>query len=142
MFDGHSVGLFGRLKETSGQLRRKPRGEQKTAEQVAAIKQQLELLLNSRKGASASTPDFGLTDFNDAATSSSDMVSVIVNDVRSAIEHYEPRVLIEHIQCGPNPDLPMVFDFRITGHIAAGDATEKVEIDMLLNGFDRRYTVL
>jgi type VI secretion system protein len=142
MIDGESVGLFGRLKATSKQLRRKPRGEKRVAEQVTAIKQQIRILLNSRKGSSASTPEFGLADFNDAAIGSSDMVSTIVEDVRHAIARYEPRLVVEHIQCAPNQDLPLVLDFHITGHILAEDAAQKVEIDMVLNGFDRRYTVL
>ena len=109
---------------------------------MLAIKQQLELLLNSRKGASASTPDFGLADFNDASTSSTDMVSAIVEDIRSTIARYEPRVVVEHISCEPNQDMPLTFDFRIIGHILAGNVDEKVEIDMVLNGLNRHYTVL
>lgn len=150
MSDIEAVGLFGRLKEVPKRkdgkhqplLRRKSRGESRVAERVASIKQQLEFLLNSRKGASASTPDFGLTDFNDASTSSSDMVSTIVEDIRCTIARYEPRIVVEHINCEANRDLPLAFDFRITGYIPAEDIDEKIEIDMVLNGLNRHYTIL
>ena len=145
-----TVGFFGRLKEAPKRkdgkyqpsLRRKSSGESRVAERVMSIRQQLEFLLNSRKGASASTPDFGLTDFNDASTSSSDMISVIVEDIRCAIARYEPRVVVEHITCESNRDLPLAFDFRITGYIPAEDVDEKIEIDMVLNGLNRHYTIL
>jgi type VI secretion system protein len=150
MADTETIGLFGRLKEAPRRadgknrppLRRKQRNGEQVTQRIMAIKQQLELLLNSRKGASASTPDFGLTDFNDASISSSDMVSTIVEDIRCTIARYEPRVVIEHIACSPNQDMPLAFDFRITGHILAGDRDEQVEIDMVLNGLNRHYTVV
>lgn len=142
--------MFGRLEAAPRRkdgrnkipLRRKARGERLVSERVTAIKQQLEVLLNSRKGSSASTPDFGLADFNDATVSASDMVSAIVHDVRDAIERYEPRIVPEEIHCVPNEDMPMAFDFRITGYILAENKEEQVEIDMVLNGFNDHYTVL
>lgn len=150
MASAETIGLFGRLKEAPEHkgnkrrpsLQRIPRGGERIAKRVASIKQQLELLLNARKGASASTPDFGLADFNDASTSSSDMVSTIVEDISSTIARYEPRVVVEHISCEPNRDMPLTFDFRIIGHIPAGGVDEKIEIDMVLNGLNHHYTIL
>lgn len=150
MVGSQASGLFGRLEEAPKRkdgknqppLRRQPRGEKLVAERVMAIKRQLEVLLNARKGASASTPDFGLADFNDASVGSSDMIGAIVQDVWDAIERYEPRIVIEKIDCEPDEDMPLAFDFRIVGHILAEDKEEQVEIDMVLNGFTDHYTVL
>jgi len=133
--------LFERLEDTSD-LRRRTHRQATTAEQTAMIKRQLEILLNARKGASASTADYGLTDFNDAAVSTADMMMSIIDDIKAAIARYEPRIRVETVTCDNDPDFPMELTFHIKGYLKATDTQDKLEIDLVMSGLDRHNKVI
>lgn len=111
------------------------------AERVRAIKRQLEALLNARRGGSASSPEFGLPDFNDAAVGSADLMLRITRGIREAIETNEPRVQVKEIRALPGAG-SLDLTFRIECEVAAGSRDEMVEIDLIMNGHNRHYRVL
>lgn len=131
--------LFERLDPTSPGANRQ--GQSNAAERVHAIKRQLEALLNSRRGSSASTPNFGLPDFNEAAVGSADLMLRITRGIREAIEASEPRVSIKEIRSIPNAG-SLDLTFRIDCAMTAGTRAETVEIDLIMNGQNRHYRVL
>lgn len=132
--------LFERL-EATPEIRRRVRRQVTAAEQTAMIKRQLEILLNARKGASASTTDYGLTDFNDASVSTADMILSIMDDIEETINRYEPRVVVEKVTCENDPDFPMELTFHIKGYLKAADTQDKLEIDLVMSGLDRHNKV-
>ena len=131
--------LFERLDRTSS--RENLRGPSEATERVRAIKRQLEALLNARRGGSASSPDFGLPDFNDAAVGSADLLLRITRGIREAIEANEPRVRVREIRLLPGAGT-LDLTFRIDCTIAAGTRAEMLEIDLIMNGHNRHYRVL
>ena len=131
--------LFERLDPTSPQA--SLRGQSDVAERVRAIKRQLEALLNARRGGSASSPEFGLPDFNDAAVGSADLMLRITRGIREAIETNEPRVQVKEIRALPGAG-SLDLTFRIECEMAAGSRDEMVEIDLIMNGHNRHYRVL
>ena len=131
--------LFERLDPTSPQA--SLRGQSDVAERVRAIKRQLEALLNARRGGSASSPEFGLPDFNDAAVGSADLMLRITRGIREAIETNEPRVQVKEIRALPGAG-SLDLTFRIECEVAAGSRDEMVEIDLIMNGHNRHYRVL
>ena len=91
-----SGSFFERLEEGAATPSLRTKKRQAAVDRAAAIKRHLETLLNARQGASASTPDYGLADFNDATVATADMVMTLLENVRSTIERYEPRVVVEN----------------------------------------------
>ena len=132
-----SSSFFERLAEGVAASSLRTKSAQAAAERAAAIKRHLEILLNTRQGASASTPDYGLADFNDATTATADMVMTLLENVRSTIQRYEPRVVIESVDYRPDFHNPLTLNFSISGYIKAHDRHEKLEIDMIMNGMTR-----
>lgn len=133
--------LFERL-EDAPIIRRRTNRQAAATEQAAMIKRQLAILLNARKGASASTADYGLTDFNDASISTADMVLSIMDDIKATINRYEPRVIVETVTCDNDPDFPMELTFHIKGYLKATDTQDKLEIDLVMSGLDRHNKVI
>lgn len=133
--------LFERL-ETTSNTRRRTKRQATVAEQTAVIKRQLEILLNARKGASASTAGYGLTDFNDASVSTADMTLSIIDDIKDAITRYEPRVVVNTVTCDNDPDYPMELTFHIKGYLTAANTQDKLDIDLVMSGFDRRNKIV
>ncbi len=137
-----AAGSFFERLEPAPAERQRTRKQPDTAKQVAMIKRQLDILLNARQGASASTPDYGLTDFNDAAVSTADMTLKIIDDIKQTIRRYEPRVSVDTVICERNPDYPMELTFRIIGYLSADTAQERLEIDLVMSGLDRYNKIL
>jgi type VI secretion system protein len=133
--------LFERLEDTPV-VRRRLNPKTATTEQAEMIKRHLAILLNARKGASASTAEYGLTDFNDASVSTADMILGIVTDIEDTIKRYEPRIEIETVTCDNDPDYPMELTFHIKGYLKATDTQDKLEIDMVMSGLDRHNKII
>jgi type VI secretion system protein len=131
--------LFERLDPRSPQA--SLRGQSDVAERVRAIKRQLEALLNARRGGSASSPEFGLPDFNDSAVGSADLMLRITRGIREAIEANEPRVRVREIRSLPGAG-SLDLSFRIDCTMSAGTNAEMLEIDLIMNGHNRHYRVL
>ena len=104
---------------------------------VESIKRHLVRLLNAHPGGSASAPDLGLLDFNDATLGTHDLSIRIRSAIRHCIERFEPRVRrVDVVAMPPGPD-PLQLRFQVTVHLQVACAEDKTTIDLLLD--DKRY---
>ena len=104
---------------------------------VDSIKRHLVRLLNAHPGNSASVPELGLLDFNDATLGTYDLNIQIRSAIRRCIEHYEPRVKrVEVVALPKGPD-PLQLRFQVTVYLKVGSQDDKTTIDLLLD--DKRY---
>jgi type VI secretion system protein len=113
-----------------------------TAERIRAVKKHLEQLLNARQGCSSSSPGFGLSDFNDAAMGSADLLIRISADIRQSIEIFEPRVKIRDVHFRADADHPQELNFRLDCVVPVESREEVVEIDLVMNSHDRHMRVI
>lgn len=133
--------LFERLEPDAAPLRSWSR-QDRASGRIKAIKKHLEWLLNARQGCSQGSPDFGLTDFNDSALGSADLILKISSDIRRAIERYEPRITIHGVHYSPNADMPLELNFRLDCGIKVQNREELIEIALIMNGRDRYTRVI
>ena len=133
--------LFERL-EPDAPLRRSLQGRSDVSDRVRAVKRQIEALLNTRRGGSQSSPEFGLPDFNDAAAGSTDLLLRIARGIREAIETHEPRLLIQDVRFMPRADAPLELTFRLHCALRVESHAEAIEIDLIMNGHNRHYQVV
>jgi len=104
---------------------------------VESIKRHLVRLLNAHPGNSASVPDLGLLDFNDATLGTHDLSVQIRGAIRQCIEKFEPRVKrVDVVNLPQGPD-PLQLRFQVTVYLRVGSEDDKTTIDLLLD--DKRY---
>lgn len=115
--------------------------QQMAAERIHAIKHHLQWLLNTRQGCSQSSPDLGLSDFNDAAIGSADLVLRVRHDIERLVARYEPRVQVVGVRVCPDPDQPLDLHFRLECLVHVHNADEQVEIDLLIRHQDQSARV-
>jgi type VI secretion system protein len=133
--------LLERLAENNPTRTRSVHSNALTQKTLDAIKSNLEVILNSRKGCSLSSPDLGLEDFNDATAGSVDMCILIAQDIKTSIEAYEPRVLVDEVEYLPHEHNPLQIHFRMSCSIRVKGTKEKAEIELLLNSNNRQFRV-
>lgn len=104
---------------------------------VESIKRHLVRLLNAHPGNSASAPELGLVDFNDATLGTQDLNIRIRSAIRHCIERYEPRVNRVDVVALPQGPDPLQLRFQVTVYLRVGSVDEKTTIDLLLD--DKRY---
>ncbi|MFD4841344.1 type VI secretion system baseplate subunit TssE [Achromobacter sp. NPDC058515] len=128
--------LFERLDPDA--LPRRSRSRQDLAiARIHAIKRHLELLLNSRRGCSQSSPGLGLEDFNDAAMGSADLLLQVSQDIRRSVEAFEPRVKVLGVHARPDGSQPLNLNFRLDCLVPVANTEEQVEIDLVIHHRDR-----
>jgi type VI secretion system protein len=133
--------LFERL-EPDAPPRRVGSRQETAAARVHAIKRHLELILNSRRGCSLSTPELGLRDFNDAAIGSDDLLLRVSQDIRQSVAQFEPRVRVMAVRACPDASRPLDLTFRLDCMVPLANAEELVEIDLIIHRPDRRAQIL
>lgn len=111
-------------------------------ERVLAIKNNLEQLLNARRGGSQSCPDLGLPDMNDAASGQLELRNQICQDIREMLARYEPRVRVLDVRPLAAGEQPQGLCFRLHCQIPLLEAAEQVEIDLLVHPRQQRFQVL
>ena len=111
------------------------------SERIGAIKRHLQWLLNTREGCSQSSPDLGLSDFNDAAVGSADLVVRVRRDIERLIAAYEPRVHVLGVRATPDPEQPLDLHFRLDCLVPIQNVEEKLEIDLLIRHQDQSARV-
>ena len=79
-----------------------------------SIAEHLQVLLNSREGLSATTPDFGLPDPTDIMHMLPDGLQSIQNAIRDVILKYEPRLCKVKVRFVPSEDAFVLY-FDISG---------------------------
>lgn len=130
--------LFERL-ELDAPVRQRLTREQLARQQVDAIKQHLERLLNARRGCSQSSPQLGLSDFNAGAIGSADLVIHINADIRRSVEAFEPRIKVRSVRFEPDPQLPLELTFRLDCQVRLNNQDELVQLTVAMHG-QNRYT--
>ncbi|NNJ18738.1 type VI secretion system baseplate subunit TssE [Pseudomonas putida CSV86] len=110
--------------------------------QVQAIKNNLEHLLNARRGGSQSCPGLGLPDMNDAGAGQMELRAQICQDIREMIALYEPRVRVLDVRPLASAEQPLGLCFRLHCQIPLVEASDQVEIDLLLHRRQQRIQVL
>ncbi len=117
------------------------RSDEGTLEDVVeSIKRHLVDLLNSHPGNSASVPELGLLDFNDATIGVLDLELNIQQAIRHCIERYEPRVKRVDVESLPNSGDPLQLRFQVHATVLLGKGSTHTTIDLLLN--NKRYQCL
>jgi type VI secretion system protein len=89
---------------------------------VESIAANLRALLNTRQGDSATTPDFGILDFNDVVHDFPNGIQQLAKSIRATVLRYEPRLknaLVRHL---PDETL-LTLRFEITGQVADARGT-------------------
>ncbi|HSP78476.1 MAG TPA: type VI secretion system baseplate subunit TssE [Myxococcaceae bacterium] len=84
---------------------------------VASITEHLRVLLNTRKGESASSPGFGILDFNDIIHTYPSAITKMQQSIRTAIQEFEPRlrnVVVVHV---PEEKEPTALRFDIVAQL-------------------------
>ncbi|KRC68786.1 Lysozyme [compost metagenome] len=128
--------LFERLEPDALPRRSRSRRDLAVA-RIHAIKRHLELILNSRRGCSQSSPELGLQDFNDAAIGSADLLVQVSQDIRQSVAAFEPRVKVIGVHARPDALQPLNLNFRLDCLVPVANAEEKVEIDLVIHRPDR-----
>jgi type VI secretion system protein len=139
---GGNGSLFDRLDPDASRPMRRPVGSARAAEQIGSVKRHLERLLNARQGCALSSPDYGLPDFNDAVSGTTDLLTRLAASVRTAIAQYEPRVIVRHVRLLPDADAPMELHFRVDCAMPVEHREQLVEIDLVMSRDNTRYRVL
>lgn len=126
--------LFERLEQAA-----EPAGQSmgETSHVVESIKRHLVRLLNAHPGNSASAPDLGLLDFNDANAGTHDLSIRIRSAIRQCIERFEPRVNRVDVVALPQGPDPLQLRFQVTVYLRVASVDEMTTIELLLD--DKRY---
>lgn len=85
-----------------------------------SIIEHLRVLLNSRRGSSPSSPEFGIPDFSDLVHSFPGAIQTLQRAIRETILAFEPRlkqVVVRHV---PSED-PLTLRYEITAQTATRD---------------------
>lgn len=86
-----------------------------------SIVEHLRVLLNTRKGDSATAPGFGVVDFTDLVHSFPTAVQTLQAAIRATVLEYEPRLRNISVRHVPDDD-PLVLRFEITAQPADRNA--------------------
>ena len=83
-----------------------------------AIVEHLKMLLNTRKGQVAASPDYGIPDFNDIVHIFPSAIARLQSSIQKAIEAFEPRLTNVLVRHAPDEDEPSSLQFEITALLA------------------------
>jgi type VI secretion system protein len=108
-------GLFAKLRSAG-------RSSAREIDTVDSILEHLRALLNTRKGDSASAPDFGVHSFIDLVHNFPGAAQIMLRSIKSTVLGYEPRLKNVNVRHLPEED-PLLLRFEITGQLA--DANDK-----------------
>ncbi|MFP2923988.1 type VI secretion system baseplate subunit TssE [Pyxidicoccus sp. 3LG] len=83
-----------------------------------SIVEHLKMLLNTRKGQVAASPDYGIPDFNDIVHVFPAAIARMQSSIQTAIESFEPRLTNVLVRHAPDEDEPSSLQFEITAQLA------------------------
>jgi len=92
---------------------------------LQSIGSHLRVLLNTRRGDSATVPDFGIVDFNDVVHEFPGGVQQLAKSIRATILQYEPRLKSVSVRHVPD-ESPLTLRFEISGQLAEGRSSRTV----------------
>ena len=103
-------GLLSRIESEEGTSSR-------NADVSTSIVEHLRVLLNTRKGDSATVPGFGVVDFTDLVHTFPSAIQTLQAAMRATVLEYEPRLRNVSVRHVPDED-PLVLRFEISGQPA------------------------
>ena len=114
------------------------RGRIALVEGAEAVRQSLRLLLSTMPGERVMRPDYGcelhrlIFSPNDDTTA-----GLAIFYVRRAVERWEPRVELLHVDAFANPQRPELLEVHLDYRIRATHAAQQLTFALALNGEDR-----
>ncbi|TCP91170.1 type VI secretion system protein [Cricetibacter osteomyelitidis] len=138
------MGFWTRLKATSTETDSiiLQTGHEIIDELISSIKQNIELVLNSKQGCTLCAPTFGLKDFNDATANTHSLSQTVIGDIRQNIDRYEPRVRISRIEYVPDQYDVLQLNFRITCTVLLKRQSELTELNIILDSATKKFRVI
>ncbi|WP_248740829.1 type VI secretion system baseplate subunit TssE [Pseudomonas sp. MWU12-2029] len=90
-----------------------------------SVHAELGRLFNTRRGPRVlTTPpsviDYGIADWSALQQQRSDDRRRLARDIREAISHFEPRLLLGEVQVNPLPEQPQRLSIRLLGELRSG----------------------
>lgn len=90
-----------------------------TRDDYASILEHLRVLLNTRHGDSASTPEFGIPDFTDCLHNLSSGLARLQTALQETIARYEPRLAQVTVRPVDMESDALVLHFEVSGRLVA-----------------------
>jgi type VI secretion system protein len=113
------------------------RGQRTLAENVGEITRSvlrnLQHILNSRLGDAPAQPDLGMPSPSEITHASPDAINLIMRNLRSCIEKYEPRLIdieIAHVEAG---DEILTLRFQVTARLVVSKDGATISFDTVVN---------
>jgi type VI secretion system protein len=107
-------GLLSRIDQEEGTSTR-------STDATTSIVEHLRVLLNTRKGDSATVPNFGVLDFTDLVHTFPSAIQTLQAAMRATVLEYEPRLRNVSVRYVPDED-PLILRFEITAQPADRNA--------------------
>lgn len=98
-----------------------------------SICRNLQNILNTRCGSCQGTPELGIIDFNDAASSTTDFTTAISGAIRDCILRYEPRVTQVSVSTASHQNTPLDLHFHLTVWVNLDGIRDVLEFDLSLD---------
>jgi type VI secretion system protein len=102
-------------------------------EVVGSVRHHLQVMLNSRHGASHTAPDYGTSDFSDFFAGY-DSIDILRREIQRSIEKYEPRLADVHVTFAPREDDPYRIYFEIVASVVSEDDEAPAVFRTVLEG--------
>jgi len=102
-------------------------------ENLLSIMNNLNNILNSKRGYSSFLPDFGIRDLNEYS-SRDFLIPVVIEEVRKCIEQYEPRVKVINIVPVDEKD-PLRISFNLECVVLKNTKSLHMVFDSVFNSF-------
>lgn len=93
---------------------------------VGSIVRHLSLLLNTRRGSTAISPEYGLPDFNDTITRFPDAIIETKREIKKCIERFEPRLKKVQVKYIQDIDNPLLLKYEIVSQVVTSDGETSV----------------
>jgi len=102
-------------------------------ETIDSIRHHLQVMLNSRHGASHTAPDYGTSDFSDFFAGY-DSIDILRREIQRSIEKYEPRLADVRVSFSPREDDPYRIYFEIVASVVSEDEKAPAVFRTVLEG--------
>ena len=121
--------------DSPGGLRLSARGRIAMVEGNAAVRQAIQMLLATAPGERVMRPGYGC-DLQRLVFAPNDdtPAGLAIHYVRQAVERWEPRVEILHLDAGRNPERPNVLDIQLEYRVRETRHVERLDVALNLAG--------
>jgi len=108
-------------------------GSRSENKDLLSIVENLNNILNTKKGYGSFLAEFGIRDMNEY-TSRDDIIHAVMNEVKENIERYEPRVRVMDIVIEQD-DNPFALSFKVACMVRESSKSLKMVFDSVFNNF-------